>query len=469
MSTRQTRTADKATNDKHTRILKKLLQRPENRFCVDCRKKDPRWASFNLGCFMCIQCSGVHRSMGTHISKVKSVDLDSWTPEQVENMIKWGNERANMYWEAELPSNRIPTENTSMDPWIRAKYDRKAYTGRAPFPDPFRLKPLEEDEEAMSVELFGPSSPQVKRQAQMSRTAGSSTSFPSPISPPPSNPIRSSATTKPSSDLQGADLFSIGRPSAPATVNQVDFFGLSDPVPAPAPTRAAQPAMPAANSAMQDLFSMTSPATTPSAQSPAATPAQAKAPNTDWKNSIMSLYGNQSSAPNPNQGGFGAAQQPLAPFGQLQGLDAFGFGQAPSQQQQQQSRQQQQQQQQQNPWGNDDAFGAMQQASGPGSSGSSFDAFSMGSNNNMNNNNGFGARPTSIGSSFDAFSMNSNNNSNNNGFGAAHMGGNSGFGNPGVPQGGDFFNMIAGAAKSPTMAPKKANESNSAFGDLTWN
>ncbi|KAF9144221.1 hypothetical protein BG015_000183 [Linnemannia schmuckeri] len=111
MSTRQARTADKSTNDKHTRILKALLQKPGNKFCVDCRKKDPRWASFNLGCFMCIRCSGVHRSMGTHISKVKSVDLDSWTVEQVENMIKWGNEKANMYWEARLPERNIPNES----------------------------------------------------------------------------------------------------------------------------------------------------------------------------------------------------------------------------------------------------------------------------------------------------------------------------------------------------------------------
>lgn len=44
----------------------------------------PRWASTNLGVFMCIRCSGIHRSMGVHISKVKSVSLDKWSPEQVE-------------------------------------------------------------------------------------------------------------------------------------------------------------------------------------------------------------------------------------------------------------------------------------------------------------------------------------------------------------------------------------------------
>jgi len=43
----------------------------------------PRWASWNLGIFLCIRCAGIHRNLGVHISKVKSVNLDSWTAEQV--------------------------------------------------------------------------------------------------------------------------------------------------------------------------------------------------------------------------------------------------------------------------------------------------------------------------------------------------------------------------------------------------
>ena len=46
---------------------------------------DPRWASWNLGIFICIRCSGIHRGMGTHISRVKSVDLDAWTDEQLQS------------------------------------------------------------------------------------------------------------------------------------------------------------------------------------------------------------------------------------------------------------------------------------------------------------------------------------------------------------------------------------------------
>lgn len=58
---------------------------------------DPRWASWNLGVFICIRCSGVHRGMGTHISRVKSVDLDAWTDEQLQSIVKWGNSRANKF------------------------------------------------------------------------------------------------------------------------------------------------------------------------------------------------------------------------------------------------------------------------------------------------------------------------------------------------------------------------------------
>lgn len=69
-----------------------LLRDEENRYCADCEAKGPRWASWNMGVFVCIRCAGIHRKLGVHISKVKSINLDSWTPEQVSHSLSY------FYW-----------------------------------------------------------------------------------------------------------------------------------------------------------------------------------------------------------------------------------------------------------------------------------------------------------------------------------------------------------------------------------
>lgn len=48
-----------------------------NSACADCGEADPEWVSINHGSLICIECSGVHRSLGTHISKVRSITLDA--------------------------------------------------------------------------------------------------------------------------------------------------------------------------------------------------------------------------------------------------------------------------------------------------------------------------------------------------------------------------------------------------------
>ena len=99
---------------------------------------DPRWASWNLGIFICIRCSGIHRGMGTHISRVKSVDLDAWTDDQLQSVLRWGNGRANKYWEAKLAPGHVPSDS-KIENFIRTKYESKRWVMEGPMPDPSTL------------------------------------------------------------------------------------------------------------------------------------------------------------------------------------------------------------------------------------------------------------------------------------------------------------------------------------------
>nr|XP_029150769.1 probable ADP-ribosylation factor GTPase-activating protein AGD11 [Arachis hypogaea] len=114
--------------------LMNLMNRSENKFCADCGTPDPKWASTSLGVFICIKCSGVHRSLGVHITKVLSLKLDDWTDEEVDTLLNFGgNTTLNKKYEACLPPNiKKPDPNSSIEErsdFIRRKYELLQFTG----------------------------------------------------------------------------------------------------------------------------------------------------------------------------------------------------------------------------------------------------------------------------------------------------------------------------------------------------
>ncbi|ROW02981.1 hypothetical protein VMCG_05712 [Cytospora schulzeri] len=279
--------AEKAAKNQAT--LKSLVKLEPNKMCADCkRNKHPRWASWNLGVFICIRCSGIHRSMGVHISKVKSVDLDTWTDEQLQSVLNWGNARANKYWESKLAPGHVPSE-AKIENFIRTKYELKRWVMDGPLPDPATLDADGDDDVPLSI-------------------------------------------VKEKQSIERQESLRKGQPSASARpAPQVDLIGGDDPIPrantaGPVATKVppkAEPAPPKATSSNSSLLGLdflgSQPSPPPRPASTTGSGGMGGQSRPDLKQSILSLY---ATAPRPqpshsHSGSFGGMQSSPAAAPQM--------------------------------------------------------------------------------------------------------------------------------------------------------
>ncbi|XP_027500542.1 stromal membrane-associated protein 1 isoform X2 [Corapipo altera] len=318
MATRSCREKAQKQNEQHQAILAKLLREEDNKYCADCEAKGPRWASWNTGVFICIRCAGIHRNLGVHISRVKSVNLDQWTPEQIQCMQEMGNTKARLLYEANLPENfRRPQTDQAVEFFIRDKYEKKKYYDKNAANAFNKEKEKKKEEKKRERESEKPSKqltaekPQKKEDQQSEAKA---------------SPKKSS---EPTIDLLGLDgpaeasVTNGGTAAVTALNDDLDIFGpmISNPLPAtavpPAQSTSTKPAAATLSAASGDLDLFTE----------QTTKSEESAKKQLSKDSILSLYGTGTMQQQNAPGMFmGSSSMPFTtqPSTHFQGFPAMG-------------------------------------------------------------------------------------------------------------------------------------------------
>ena len=115
------------------RQIETLSSAPGNLTCCECgTTKDVEWLSLNLGVVFCLDCAGIHRSLGVHVSQCRSFKLDVLDDSILSCFASLGNEKANSVWEgnctrSDIVKPRPGTPRKEKEKWIRAKYVDKAF------------------------------------------------------------------------------------------------------------------------------------------------------------------------------------------------------------------------------------------------------------------------------------------------------------------------------------------------------
>ena len=122
------RTDSNSYGEDPMKLLQEIRERDQgNIWCADCNSNvKTEWVSINLGIVLCIECSGIHRSLGTHVSKIRSLTLDtvSFTADIVEIIMQVGNRLSNQIWEAKLDPSQKPNSQATRDQRLRFITDK---------------------------------------------------------------------------------------------------------------------------------------------------------------------------------------------------------------------------------------------------------------------------------------------------------------------------------------------------------
>ncbi|XP_058869750.1 arf-GAP with SH3 domain, ANK repeat and PH domain-containing protein 1-like isoform X2 [Acipenser ruthenus] len=125
-------TGENSLEDLTKAIIEDVLRMPGNEVCCDCGAQDPKWLSTNLGILTCIECSGIHREMGVHISRIQSMELDKLGTSELLLAKNVGNCSFNEIVEGNLPCpSPKPTPSSDMTArkeFINAKYVDHKFT-----------------------------------------------------------------------------------------------------------------------------------------------------------------------------------------------------------------------------------------------------------------------------------------------------------------------------------------------------
>ena len=247
-----------------------------------CAVAQNAWASINLGQFICFQCSGIHRNLGTHITKVRSLNLDSWNDDWVANMERWGNHRSAQYWEARIPPGvRRPTvedsnqQNHVLKTFIKDKYQDRCWA--AP------------ERPAEWIQTNGGGSGAPPAQAAPARAPAPAASPAAVRAAPAPAPARVAVAASMPKPASGPDLFSFDEPvaAAPAPAAQDPFGSFETPAPQQAQGQGG----------FGDFGD--------SSGFGAAFNGGQAAPPADKKNDIMSMFNNSQPQQQQQMGGFG--------------------------------------------------------------------------------------------------------------------------------------------------------------------